>query len=237
MKKVLKHIGNGLLVLVLIVVLVITGSLLISSFTPAGASVFGYHPMRVMSDSMEDTIMVGDWILVQERDTANLQVGEVISFLGQIDGKGEPEIFTHRIAEVIPQPDGTVVYHTKGDNYELIDQHEFNIFRQDPVTPDKIVGVWTEFRVSGTDFQNIILYFMIIPVGVIFIWQLVVVIRIALKMHREKQVEMVKAEKDRVIEEYLAAQKAKEEAEAAAAEATPSVNMTESDEDSAPSEE
>lgn len=237
MKKILKRIGDVLLVLVLIVVLFITGSLLISSFTPAGASVFGYHPMQVMSESMEDTIMTGDWILVQETDTSTLKAGDVISFFGEIDDQPGDDIITHRIAEVVPQPDGTVVYHTKGDNNDLVDQDPNNIFYQDPITPDKVIGVWTGFRAAGTDVQNFILYFMIIPVAVIFLWQLVVVIRMSLKLHREKQVEMVKAEKDRVIEEYLAAQKAKEEAEATAAEEASSKNKTESDEDSAPSEE
>ena len=238
LKKILKRIGDVLLVLVLIVVLFITGSLLISSFTPAGASVFGYHPMQVMSESMEDTIMTGDWILVQETDTAILKVGDVISFFGEIDDQPGDDIITHRIAEVIYDEDGTVAhYHTKGDNNDLVDQDPNNIFYQDPITPDKVIGVWTGFRAAGTDVQNFILYFMIIPVAVIFLWQLVVVIRMSLKLHREKQVEMVKAEKERVIEEYLAAQKAKDEAEATAAEEASSENKAESGEDSAPSEE
>ncbi len=218
MKKILQSIGNVLLVVVLVVVLLVSALLLISSFSPAGASIFGFHPMVVMSESMEDTILVGDMILVQETDTADLKVEDVISFFGNIDGEGQREIITHRIVEIVPQADGTVVYHTKGDNNDLVDQDPMNIFYQDPIKPEDVIGTWTGLRIP--DYKNMILYFLVIPVAIVFVWQLIVVITLAMKAHREKQADMVQAEKDRVIAEYLAAQKAKEEAEKAALESS-----------------
>ncbi|MBQ3069607.1 MAG: signal peptidase I [Clostridia bacterium] len=214
MKNIISKIGNVLLVVVLVLVLLISAVMLISSFSPTGANIFGFHPMVVMSESMEDTILVGDMIIVQEVDTATVQVEDVITFFGNIDGEGEREIITHRVVEIVPQADGSVVYHTKGDNNDLVDQDPMNIFYQEPIKPADVIGTWTGIRIPN--YKDMILYFVVIPVAIIFVWQLIVVIRMAMKVHQEKQLDMVQAEKDRVIAEYLAEQKAKEEAEAKA---------------------
>ena len=158
--------------------------------------------------------MPGDMIIVRETDPSTLQVGDVISFLVPIDDDDEMEIITHRIVEYKTMEDGTRQYNTKGDYNDYVDQDPQNSLYIDPIEQKDIIGVWTGIRIP--DAMNMMIYFIIIPAAALFIWQLIVVIRLAFKLHREKQVDMVQAEKDRVIAEYLAEQKAKEEADAKA---------------------
>jgi len=213
LKKVFSRIGTVLLVILLVIVALISMSLILTSGDKGGPNIFGFHPMVVLSDSMEPTIMTNDLVLVQETDAATLKKGDIISFWGSVDGN--EAIITHRIHEVINK-NGALIFHTIGDNNGgNVDQTPGMYGEQAPVTPDKIVGKYTGFRVGN--YKDMILYCLVIPIAIIFVWQLVHVIILLVKANGEKQVEKVQAEKDKVIEEYLREQQAKAEAEAAQA--------------------
>ena len=204
LKKVLSGIGTVVLVILLVIVAIISISLIMTSDDKGGPNILGYHPMVVLSDSMEDTIMTNDLILVKKVDTATLQKGDIISFCGSVDG--QEAVLTHRIHRVY-QENGKTYYETIGDNNNgTIDQTEGMYNRQDPVTPENVIGKYTGFRVGN--YKDMILYCLVIPIAIIFIWQLVHVIVLIVKMNGEKQLEKVQAEKDKVIEEYLRAQQA-----------------------------
>jgi signal peptidase I len=111
-----KGIGNA----VLNVCLVLASLVMISMITyvvykvshPADDSFFGYKPILIETDSMEDTVMTGALLIGYKEDFFNLQVGDVITFERFEDKK----LNTHRI---IALEDGLAI--TQGDNSGIPD--------------------------------------------------------------------------------------------------------------------
>lgn len=201
-----------LLIIVLVAVAAVALLLIVSSSNDGVASVLGYSPI-VLADtkSMEPTLTANDLVIVQKRDATELKEGEIISFWGFVNGS--KSIITHRIHEVKILDDGTRCYQTKGDNNELVDQAENNLYRQPDIYPEDVIGVYvTHIAGLGAVLGFLktptgILVCMVIPIALVFLWQLYRVIMLALKLHREKLAEQTavisEAEKQRVIEEYL----------------------------------
>lgn len=89
---------------------------------------FKYQPVAVVSDSMLPLFARGDMIIVEkveEKDIANLKVGDVIKFLT------ENYYVIHRIHAIEETKDG-LVFTTKGDNNNAPDSK--------PVKPEQIQG-------------------------------------------------------------------------------------------------
>ncbi len=230
LKKVLEVISDILLVLILIVAIVITVMTFTSKNSDVGVgNVFGYTPFTIQSDSMKPTFKTGDMIISKEVDDVNeLKVGDVITYTTVIvdaDGRRIRGNNTHRIIEIVYNPDGTINnFITQGDAIEMEDTV--------PVTPDEILGKQInsgydengekkaglkiaglghalEFLQSRTGFMICI----IIPLALFFIWQIYKLIM----MFMESKAEDIDEEtKRRAIEEYLAEQEAKKKAEESA---------------------
>ena len=232
MKKVLSTIGTIVLVIIVVIMVLISGLMIISSSNNGVASVFGYSPI-VLKDtkSMEPFLTSNDLVIIKEQDASHLEKGQIISFWGLIGN--QKSLITHRIYNVITLDDGTCVYETKGDNNTTYDQDPMNENRQLAITPDDIVGVYqTHIPGLGAVFgfvqtPNGMLFCVVIPLGLLFLWQLYRVIAMALRMHRdsvaEKSAELSETEKQRVIAEYLQKQAAASKApsEETPAEDTP----------------
>lgn len=77
-----------------------------------GARLIGLQVFTVLSGSMEPTYHVGSLIYVKKVDAAQLEAGDVITFL--LD---EDTVATHRIVDVVPdESDISVIrFRTKGD--------------------------------------------------------------------------------------------------------------------------
>lgn len=213
MKKVLNTILTVFLVMVLIAVTLISVVMIISSKNDGVANIFGYSPIVIYdTKSMEPTFTSSDLVIVEliDEDTV-LKENDIISFWGFVDGY--KSIITHRIVEVIPTANGDVCYKTKGDNNALSDQDPLNNNMQNDIYHDDIIGVYATQIPGLGSFMNFIktptgiLVCFVIPIALIFLWQLYRVIRLALALHREesakKNAEMSEEEKQRVIEEYL----------------------------------
>lgn len=95
----------------------------------------GYKPMMVLTESMEDYILAGDLIIVQEIDPTTLKEGDVITFFDPT-GNGTTTV-THRIIEVINDSDG-LMFRTQGDNNNTPDR--------EAVEADAVVGIYV-FRI------------------------------------------------------------------------------------------
>lgn len=91
-----------------------------------GVRAFGLQIYTVLSGSMEPAYHVGALIYVSEVDTADLSVGDVITFR-----ISEKTTATHRIVEILEE-DGALAFRTKGDANEEEDNHL--------VTEDELVG-------------------------------------------------------------------------------------------------
>ncbi len=212
MKKVLDNVLTVVLVIVLILMSALSLMLIVSSANDGVASAFGYSPIVLYdTKSMEPTFGADDLIIVKKQDASELEAGDIISFWGIVDGSRS--IITHRIYEVITLDDGSYAYQTKGDNNELVDQDPMNTFRQVDIYPEDVIGVYVTHIAGFGSVLNFIksptgvLVCLVIPIALIFLWQLYRVIRLAMAYHREQQAqknaEMSEEEKQKIIEDYL----------------------------------
>ena len=137
--KVLTVLGIVLCV-ILIPILIINVTLIIKSYTNTDEvpKIGGYAPLIVLTGSMEPEINSGDLIFVKQTDASDIQVGDVIAFFDP-DGTGT-SILTHRVIEVLDE-DGTLCFRTQGDANNAADRQ--------PVSADRLVGVYTDFRIAG----------------------------------------------------------------------------------------
>jgi len=111
MNQTIKKIWNWFTT-VLVVVVVVLAVLLV------GARLVGFQVFSVLSGSMEPTYHVGSLIYVRTVDIAELQSGDVITFM--LD---ETTVATHRIVDVVQdETDPSVIrFRTKGDANEAED--------------------------------------------------------------------------------------------------------------------
>ena len=224
MKKTIKKIINIIIDVVIILVMIVSVLIVVLSLTSKSAGVpnlFGYTPLSVVSDSMEDTIMTNDVIISKFTNDIDMkyEVGDIVTFPIRI---GEEETFnTHRIIEII-EDDGITHYKTQGDNKVT-----------NPVPDEKlqtsatIVAKWTGTRIPGIGgFLNFIRtqlgFFLVIllPMILFFVYEAIRVIMNVIAYNKEKAAEeaaaavansdLTEEQKQRAIEEYLAKQKAQE---------------------------
>ncbi|PYG87096.1 signal peptidase [Ruminiclostridium sufflavum DSM 19573] len=84
-------------------------SVLLTRYSGATPSIFGYQLYTVQSGSMSPTLPIGSIILSKKTDdAAALKAGDIVTF--SLNGA----VVTHRIIEVIN--DNGIKYRTKGDN-------------------------------------------------------------------------------------------------------------------------
>ena len=215
MKKFFSVLGNIFVVLFLLVALAVMASVLTSQKGDGLPNLYGYSPLAVQSDSMEPTFKKGDLIIIEKRDDYNiLNVGDIVTFYAFKDGQKYYD--THRIVNIKPH-NQTNYYVTRGDNAIADDI--------DPASFTNVVGVYTGYKVpylgGVMDFlktQMGIFICIVLPLALLFIWQLFKFISVFTESKKQKAVEElavdIEAEKQKAIEEYIAQQKAQEQAAA-----------------------
>lgn len=187
------------------------------------ASLAGYTPLTVASDSMSPTFRAGDLIIIRKCDPQTLKEGDIVTFHTIINN--EFALNTHRITE-IQDLGGARSYVTKGDNNELADIHM--------IADGDIVGKYVchlagfgkvmSFLSSSLGFLLVI----VLPLLIFFIYQVYHLITvsidlkkaIAVETAREQAQAAAKPEEKTDTDAILAeAAQAKAEAEKARAEA------------------
>ena len=108
---------------VIVVILVAVVVLLV------GVRLIGIKPYTVLSGSMLPKYPVGSLIYVCDVDPLDLEVNDPVTFL-----VNESTVVTHRIIEVIPDPDdpSVVRFRTQGDNNKIPDG--------EPVHSNNVIG-------------------------------------------------------------------------------------------------
>lgn len=91
-----------------------------------GVRLFGFKPFAVLSPSMTPKYGVGDLVYVLPTDPEKIEVGDVLTFVGNAEGT----IVTHRVAEVDRE---NRCFYTKGDANDSRDGN--------PVAYENTVGV------------------------------------------------------------------------------------------------
>lgn len=181
--KAIKRIGGILLdiLIALVIILgIITTIISLTSNEDGIPSVFGYSPFSIQTNSMLPTLKAGDLIVVKAVDPDTLVVGDIISYYDTIDG--ENVIKTHRVVSIIDE--GVRLYTTRGDNNDVEDNYvltEVDIIGKYQNIRIPLLGYIIDFFKSKWGF----LLFIIIPLAIIFIFQLVGLIKLIVEENEE----------------------------------------------------
>ena len=181
------------------------------------ASILGYTPMTVETNSMKPTFQSGDLIFIKKCDTSKLKEGDIITFHTIIDN--QYALNTHRIQK-IDEVNGVRSYTTVGDNNNgVTDQHVIS----DGDIVGKYIGHVTglgkvmKFLSSSMGFLIVI----VLPMLLFFIYQVYNLIMISIRLKKaiavENAQEVADAQLKKEEAEQAAEQRAKEKDEAQAA--------------------
>ena len=210
--KILYGIATAFIVLVVVLAALVT-ILSLSSKEDDIPSLFGYTAFSIQSDSMEDEIMTGDFIIGKKCDPKQLNKRDIISFF-TVNNEGQIFINTHRIIGIEETSDGRI-FTTKGDNENEPDLRK--------VLEGDIVSKYSGFRIPLLGYIITFLttqlgFFLCIvfPVLLYTIWQVYILVVTIMNNQKVKMLEEVKEQtseeaKQAIIAEYLAQQKLKEE--------------------------
>ena len=223
-KKIINVIIDIVVVLILIIsILVVTMSL--TSRSSGVPNLFGVAPISVVSNSMEDTLMVNDLIFCEVRTDAlydDYKIGDIVTFNQEING--ETRFNTHRIVEVV-EDNGITYYKTQGDNKDTNPVPDEKLKTATDIvakyTGNKIGGVGAFFSFIRTQLGFFLV--ILLPIILFFVYEAVRVIMNIIAYNKEKAAEeaaaavanseLTEEQKQRAIEEYLAQQKLKQESE------------------------
>ena len=224
--KILKTIGSIIVDVLVVIIFIISVLVVVANITAkrenGQANVFGYTVNSVQTDSMKGAINEGDLVvskLIKDEEKSGyvLEKGQIVSFFNEID-EDTQILVTHRIVE-IQEAGNAKTYITRGDNAPEGSESDA------PKTINEIESVYL-FKIP---FMGHFIDFIKLPIGFIiclvlpligFIaWQTYKLISLYLKakklelaeeaekIQNTKQ-ELSEADKEAIIAEYLAKQKA-----------------------------
>lgn len=183
MKKVLIAIVNTLSVVIIVFAVLV---LLTVATTRGGEapSFLGYSVFHVLTGSMEPAIPTDSLILVHRTEPESIAVGDVITFYSR-----DPELGgamnTHRVAAIARESDGSLVFTTAGDANYVPDEY--------PTYARDVVGVvvFSSFALGKLVrlLSNPLVFFpfLIVPLVVLVIVNLLGTIRTARKLALEEE--------------------------------------------------
>lgn len=218
--------------------------------TPTEGLGNGTNITAVLSDSMDSdkeifndykisSFKIGDVLLIKnikgdQEAIANIQVGDVITYLG-VGPSGEYGLISHRVYKIETQTlaDGEVMtfYKTLGDK-QYVGDESVDLFNSDSVVSNRIQGiVTTKISKIGTAIiwlqdSKHFLFAVVLPLALLLVYNAYLLIRMIMeyklkkvKEENELAVAAIKADnsideeeiKRKAIEEYLAAQKASQD--------------------------
>ena len=149
------------------------------------ASVAGFTPLVVQSDSMAPTFCKDDMIIIRKCDTQKLEEGDIITFHTVIDNK--LALNTHRIVKIEEYENGYRSFTTRGDNNPANDTHilaEGDIVGKHVTTIPKL-GKLMNFLSSSAGFLIVI----VIPMFIFFVYQLYHLITVVLALKKATALE------------------------------------------------
>ena len=225
MKDVLKKIGSVFVDVLIILVFIVSTLVVVASITAnrtgGQPSVMGYVFSSVQTNSMQGTIDKGDFVVGKLiDDNTEIKEGDIISFYDYFQGR--QIVITHRVVEIL-DPETDPGYITQGDNEKMSD--DIVKSRDDIQSVYKfripLLGKFIDFL--KTPFGFIVT--LVIPLLSFICWQAYKLIILFFKSKQaelEEQAEQLKntqntkselseEEKNAIIAEYLAKQKAQEE--------------------------
>jgi len=167
--------------------------------------------LPVMSGSMagdkEDSFKEGDLVVAKTPDNVlKLNEGDIITFKGSVNGFDA--LITHRIIEVIKDSEGNAqTYITHGDANPEGSNEAVNPYNVLAVYKYHLKGVGS--AIAWLQDSTHFLLVIVLPLGILFIWNIVMFVRMLMqwKMEKAGKGDIDEEEiKRKAIEEYLASQ-------------------------------
>lgn len=198
MKKILSIIGNTLLVIVILIAVVLT-FMSFKTDERGVTNIFGYSPLNVQSESMEPTIMTGDFIITKVVDYDSLEKGDIVAFLAK--EQDVTIIKTHRIIEknVV---EGQTSFVTKGDNNTGIDEGS--------VYKESYIGRYEDIRIPylGTILTFLqgqvgFFVFIVLPLFILFVYQIYKFVNTIMEEKKRDMVDKIREEERKKLEKEL----------------------------------
>ncbi|MEG0663548.1 MAG: signal peptidase I [Clostridia bacterium] len=192
-KKIFKAISI-LIYIITAILIIFVGYLIYMKVTNSIPNLFGNSILRIVSNSMEDEIMTGDYILVKETNPKDIKIGDVIAFYSL-----DPAIYkqpnTHRVVEII-NDNNDISYITKGDNNPIKDSY----LAKDEYLIGKYERKLPVLSSLGNVLNNnyVFLFIIVVPAFILVIFEILNVIK---KSKEIKQEELIKAEVERLKKE------------------------------------
>ena len=184
-KEKTSKISNIIVSIILVISIIFTAYVMVNSARGKAVNVFGKSVLKVVTGSMEPSIHVGDYIVVEKVDTSALEVGDIIAFYSE-QSDIEGLLVTHRIAEI--NSDGSFV--TKGDANPVTDSVT--------ASPERVVGKYTgkaRFFIWVSTFANIkkiLLLAVMIFTTIAAMYEVRTVMKLGSKVAEEKAAEKEK---------------------------------------------
>ncbi|MCM1306743.1 MAG: signal peptidase I [Bacteroides sp.] len=205
---------------VIVLIAIVASIIIISNPNPTSATV-AKGPVKllpVLSGSMDgdqkDSFKEGDLVIAgNPKNVLQLKEGQIITFKGS-EG-GYDILITHRIIEVVKDADGNALtYITHGDANPEGSNETVNPYNVLAVYKSHLKGVGNSIKwlQQPTHFLLVI----ILPLALLFIWNLILFVRMIIQWKMEKAVEKNGGALDeeeikrKAIEEYLASQRSSE---------------------------
>jgi len=110
--KIVKIIWNIIVKIIAVIIVLISIIIVVQKVTNNKEAFFGYRIFRVQTGSMIPKYLIGDVILVKQKDVDQIKVGDDVTYLGA-SGSVKGMIITHRVIK-IDEVDGKKEIHTQG---------------------------------------------------------------------------------------------------------------------------
>ncbi len=233
LKKIINVIIDIIVVLILIASAVILTITLNTSKDTGAPNIFGYTLNTIQSQSMKPVMNKGDLIIAETANpNATYEKGDIVIYTTVENDDSGNDVFIlicHRIVDT-KMVGNTKYYLTKGDNNDVTDEKTVGW-----LAPDKIVGVYESDNYKGILLSGVgsfydylksfwgFFFVIVLPMILFFIYELIRVIMNLTAYNKEKALvaaqemaanaELTEQQKQKAIEEYLASQQAKADAD------------------------
>ena len=147
-------------------------------FLGESPSVFGYSFYYVLTQSMEPEIMAGEMILGKTTNPEDLEVGDVITYIGEA-GSLKDKIITHKIVEI--------------DGDTIITQGVANDIADPPISSEQVLSRYvTKIPFAGVIFSAInskfgFIFLIVIPLCFLIVNEISIIVK-AFKEEKEEHV-------------------------------------------------
>lgn len=238
-KKIVNIVIMTIEIIIILACIAMSITIIVGSKTETDALGSGYNITAVLTDSMEGTLTdeyeigsfdAGDLLIIKklsDEEIAQLQVGDVATYLGRVGG--DLQLITHRIIKIETDEEFDITYYyTLGDKQRTGNEENdllFSIKYPSGNIQGKVLKVIPKVGKAIHWFQDSdnFLWAVVIPLAVLLAYNVYLFIRMIVdykikktKEEGELAVEAIKAQsaideeeiKRKAIEEFLAQQKA-----------------------------